>query len=124
MAIYYSAIEGKRGFYDSDIHAVIPEGAVEITAEEHKNLLQAALDQNKIITPNENGYPTLTDRPAPTAPTASKLIEIANANIKKQITVIESNRQPRALREATLTGDLTRLTEIENEITALRAQLQ
>ena len=121
MAIYYSAAEGTKGFYDSEIHKIIPSDAVQISVTEHQALLQATSGQNKIIVPDENGLPILVDRPEMST---ADLISMQNNNIIKQIIVIETERQPRALREATLTGNLTRLTEIENEIIALRAQLQ
>lgn len=60
---------------------------------------------------------------APPEPTDADLSAQRSAEILAQISVIEQTRQPRALREATLTGDKTRLTAIEFDITALRAQL-
>lgn len=55
------------GFYDEAIHGDnIPADAVEITAEEHALLLQGQ-SQGKLIVPDANGFPMLSDPPAPTA---------------------------------------------------------
>jgi hypothetical protein len=65
MGIFYSA--AARGFFDSEIHATIPAGAVAISAEAHRALLDAQA-QGKEIVPGEAGEPMLADpvpRPAP-----------------------------------------------------------
>lgn len=51
------------------------------------------------------------------------LKDAANVKIKAQIAKIESG-QHRAVREATLTGDRARLQAIEDQIEALRKQLE
>lgn len=62
--IYYSKISG--GFYNSDWHSnCLPTDAVEISNETHATLLEGER-QGKIISGDENGYPVLTARPAPT----------------------------------------------------------
>ena len=56
-----------RGFYDAAINGDnMPEDVVEITAEEHAALLEGQ-SQGKVIDFDEDGYPFLTDPPAPTA---------------------------------------------------------
>ncbi|MFJ2989942.1 hypothetical protein ACIPF8_18915 [Collimonas sp. NPDC087041] len=50
-------------------------------------------------------------------------IVASNTIILAKISEIEQTLQPRATREYFLNGDKTRLQEIENQITALRAQL-
>ena len=48
--------------------------------------------------------------------------EITNNKIKAQIAALEAG-QHRAIREATLTGDKTRLQKLDDDIAALRSQL-
>ena len=51
---------GTRGFYQSDIHSIIPDDAIEITAEEYHQL--ANDQQNGMeITPGADGSPVLTE---------------------------------------------------------------
>lgn len=64
MTIFYSKSTG--GFYDNQIHNVLPEDAVEITAEYHAALL-AGQAQGKTIMPGKDGKPVL----APLAPCPS-----------------------------------------------------
>lgn len=59
-----------------------------------------------------------TPKPIP-APTKDEI----NAPILAQIKDIETNRQPRAQRDAILTGNISRLQAIDVEITALRHTL-
>lgn len=61
MTIFYSKSTG--GFYDDQIHNVLPGDAVEITAEYHAALL-AGQAQGKTIMPGKDGKPVLT-LPAP-----------------------------------------------------------
>lgn len=61
MTIFYSKTTG--GFYDNQIHNVLPEDAVEITAAYHATLL-AGQAQGKTIMPGKDGKPVL----ATTAP--------------------------------------------------------
>ena len=49
--------------------------------------------------------------------------EITNNKIKAQIAALEAG-QHRAIREATLTGDKTRLQKLDDDIAALRSQLK
>lgn len=63
--MYYSKQTG--GFYAQEIHGDnIPSDAMEITAEQHAELLQGQ-SEGKRIEADENGYPILVDPPAPTA---------------------------------------------------------
>lgn len=61
MTIFYSKTTG--GFYDNQIHNILPEDAVKITAEYHATLL-AGQAQGKTIMPGKDGKPVL----APLAP--------------------------------------------------------
>ena len=59
--MFYSAKTG--GFYDAAIHGGnIPEGVVEITAEEHAALIEGQ-SEGKRIAANSDGYPILVDPP-------------------------------------------------------------
>lgn len=49
--------------------------------------------------------------------------EANNVKVKAQIAALESG-QHRAIREATLTGDKTRLQKLDDDIAALRSQLR
>ena len=49
--------------------------------------------------------------------------EVANNKVKAQIAALEAS-QHRAIREATLTGDKTRLQKLDDDIAALRSQLR
>ena len=51
------------------------ESYVCIDDDEHWNLVQKANEENKMIVPDDKGYPTLTDRPPP------KEEEIAKGNL-------------------------------------------
>lgn len=53
-----------NGFYLTEIHGNnIPNDVVEITQNQHSQLLEAQ-SQGKIIQPDENGFPVAVDRPA------------------------------------------------------------
>lgn len=56
-----------NGFYDEAIHGdSIPADAVEITIEEHAALLEGQSHGKRIVA-DANGFPVLSDPPAPTA---------------------------------------------------------
>lgn len=62
--MFYSKLTG--GFYDTVIHGdSIPVDAVEIATETHAALLTGQ-SAGKIITADANGFPVLSDPPAPT----------------------------------------------------------
>ena len=59
--LFFSKSEG--GFYDSNIHGErIPGDVVEITAEQHRGLLEGQ-SAGKVIQGDEHGNPVLMDRP-------------------------------------------------------------
>ena len=119
LTLFYS--ESTNAFYDTDIHGdAIPTDSVEISKQYHSALLDGQ-SQGKLIVADAEGYPVLVDRPP--LSTEDQIIQ-DNAVIVRQIEEIEQTRQPRALREATLNGDLSWLEGIEQEIATLRAQLQ
>jgi hypothetical protein len=63
--MFYS--KSTNGFYDPEIHGDnVPVDAVEITAEEHAALINGQ-SQGKRIIADANGFPVLTDPPAPTS---------------------------------------------------------
>lgn len=63
--MFYSKSTG--GFYTADIHGDnIPSDAVEITAEQHRALIEGQ-SSGKIIAADKNGFPMLQERPAPSA---------------------------------------------------------
>lgn len=119
LTLFYS--ESTNAFYDLDIHGgAIPADSVEISKQYHTVLLDGQ-SQGKLIVAGTEGYPVLADRPS--LSTEDQIVQ-DNAVIIRQIEEIEQTRQPRALREATLNGDLSWLECIEQEIATLRAQLK
>lgn len=52
--MFYSKSTG--GFYSPEIHAKMPSDVVEITAEQHQELINAQ-SQGKVIVGDDNGYP-------------------------------------------------------------------
>ena len=60
------ASKSNRGFYDAEIHGagLIPDDAIEISAEYHAELL-AGESGGKIITWRDDGFPVLADPPPP-----------------------------------------------------------
>lgn len=61
--MYYSP--SRAGFFDSEIHSALPDDAVEITAEQHAELLQAQSDGQRIVH-GDDGRPIAVDRDPPT----------------------------------------------------------
>ncbi len=55
-----------RGFYDAEIHTSMPDDVVEISVENHAELL-AGQSEGKVITWGDDGYPVLVDPPPLTA---------------------------------------------------------
>lgn len=102
-----------NGFYDPKIHGEnIPEDAVAITHERHAELM-AGQAAGKIISGGNDGYPILTDPPAPTAEQV----------ILSQIAAIEATITQRRIREAALTeAGKAWLAEQDAAIAALRAK--
>lgn len=62
MGRFYSAATG--GFYESELHASMPDDAKPISEELYTQLFRDRPD-GKIIVTGEDGMPTLSDPPAP-----------------------------------------------------------
>lgn len=58
-------------FYDPEINPEIPEGALELTDEEHRALLEAQ-SSGKVIKPDESGAPVAVYPPPPTPEETAK----------------------------------------------------
>ncbi|NMX71837.1 phage tail protein [Pseudomonas sp. WS 5532] len=58
------AAKSTCGFYDPSFQQCIPDDAVEITADEHMVLLEGQ-GKGKLISWGDDGYPFLTEMPAP-----------------------------------------------------------
>ena len=110
--MFYSAQTG--GFYDRAIHGYnIPPDAVEITTEQHSDLLRGQ-SEGKTISADDNGYPILLD---PNPPSESDIA-------KHQIAEIEASITDRRLREAMLTTTgKDWLAARDSEIAALRTKI-
>ena len=95
MKLYFS--KSTNGFYTDEIHGeAIPADAVEITEEQHAELL-AGQSTGKIITSDADGNPVLQDPPAPTDDelAASAKVTISNelayaANVMGPLLDLES----------------------------------
>lgn len=69
MEIFYSS--STRGFFFSNIHKVIPEDAKTVLEDTYKNLLEGQ-SQGKVIGPDPDGNPVLTD-PVPVVITPTSI---------------------------------------------------
>lgn len=107
--MFYSKSTG--GFYDPFFHAPeqIPADAVEITEEDHANLM-AAQSLGNAIGANGEGFPVAV----PPSERSLTLSEIAE---------LEGMITPRRLREAVLGTDDGWLVAIDAKIATLRAKL-
>ena len=108
--IFYS--KSTNGFYDDEIHSLMPDDVVCISKEKHEELLLGQ-SSGKIISADKTGNPVLLDR-----------VFSKEDDLKAKINELESKITNRRLRDAILTqeGDVW-LSDIENEIAQLRAQL-
>lgn len=106
--MFYSKFTG--GFYEVEIHGrSIPNDAVEITRQQHEDLMTAQ-SNGKVIQGDKDGWPVALD---PVALTGNDLI-------LSQIAEAEATISPRRLREAALGTDGGWLKAKDAEITALR----
>lgn len=81
----YSKFTG--GFYDVEINGDdIPQDAVEITDDTWFDLLNGQAE-GKIISPDENGYPILTDPPPPSH---EELVQMAENNRQRLLAHADS----------------------------------
>ncbi|MHA6478898.1 phage tail protein [Stutzerimonas sp. KH-1] len=119
--MFFSASNG--GFYAAEIHgANMPLDVVEITPEEHAALIngQAA---GKVIGVDKGGRPCLQD-PAP--PSAAELTARRRAELLAKLSAVDaaSARPLRAILVGSATdADRARLTDLDSQATALRAEL-
>lgn len=96
MAYFYSP--STKGFYHPEINGdKIPSDSVEITDDEHKNLLSGNR-QGKLISSNSEGTPVLidvsnisTNTPALLPPTPEELMAQLNA-IQAQIAALQGTK--------------------------------
>lgn len=117
MAIKFSPSFG--GFFDTEIHGdAIPADAVGITADRHAELMQAQAD-GKVIKAGASGAPIAAD-PPPASP--AQLAARRKAQIQVDLQAIDE-RKVRALTDALLHSDTTRLQALETQAAALRAEL-
>lgn len=124
MALYFSASRG--GFFDSEIHSVLPDDKVEITREVHLALLdmQAA---GKVISHDDMGHPVAIDPPPPTQAqlNATRLVEIDSllADID-----VKGARPSREIASALAAGQpapplsVQKLASLEAQASALRTE--
>lgn len=82
MTMYYSA--STSGFYDSEIHEVLPPDAYEITDAYYSSLLEGE-GSGKIIKPDIAGRPILADPPPPTPEEAWEEFKYQRAEKVSQI---------------------------------------
>lgn len=130
MTLYYGKdSNGNYGFYDDTISTQIPEGAVEITVEQHQALL-AGQSAGQIIQPDSNGNPSLANQPAPllAAYQATMLAKIdkdaaalrglfITANSGQVATYIMKYNDASAFKTAGYTGTVPGLVQAEADAT-------
>jgi hypothetical protein len=66
MTLFYSA--AAQGFFDNRLHKELPPDAVEISQDQHAELLEGQ-SAGMVIVPSADGKPVLADPPPPPAPT-------------------------------------------------------
>lgn len=77
MQIYYS--DSAKSFFVSGIHEIIPEDKIEITKEEHSNLLKEININNKLIEIDSSGKIVLVEKPVDKELEKQKVIQTRNA---------------------------------------------
>ncbi len=98
--IYYS--KTTKGFYGTEIHGTnIPSDCVEITKEQHANLLNEQ-SQGKQIVPDQNGYPIAIVPPV-ISPTWEQIRSQRDALLKDSDWSVASDATPKPSKEAWLT---------------------
>ena len=84
--MFYS--KSTNGFYTKEIHGDnIPSDAVEITVEEHQNLI-AGQSSGKIISSDNDGKPVLVDPPLPTKE------ELYQSNLDSRLSAYKTESDP------------------------------
>ena len=118
MVNIYAPFKGRSRLDSAEIRAAV--GVVEIERDappegytDHPDWYEVREDWESTQRP----YIVYTRKPE------EIIFEAANNKIKAQIVALE-DQQGRAIREAVLTGDKTRLAELDTQIAALRSQLR
>ena len=102
-----------NGFYLPEFHGDrIPVDAVEITSEQYVTLLDGQSTGKQIVA-GTDGFPVLTDPPAPTP----------NQIILSQIAELEATVTARRIREAVIGSDNGWLKALNDQCAALRKKL-
>jgi hypothetical protein len=87
MSKKYSA--SLKGFFDTDIHEIIPNDAVTVTDEDYRALFEAQSARGMVIVPNDNGYPVAVP---PTMTGEQKLIMLKSRAVmelrKTDVTIL------------------------------------
>lgn len=104
--MHYSA--STRGFYDDSIHTEdqIPSDAMEITSEQHRELLSAQSTGKRIV-PNVDGLPVAVDPPALTQERLA-----INAGLEFSDRIRNAADQMGPLLDAEVLGELTQPEEV------------
>jgi len=113
MPLFYSP--STKGFYDTEINTAIPEDGIPVSAEKRAALL-AQQTQGAAIGQDADGniINLPSKRPSKNAAAA--------ASIMLQLADID-NKKIRALTDAILTGDKTRLSQLEQAAVLLRPHI-
>lgn len=119
--MFYAKSTG--GFYSREINGdKMPADVVEISVKEHAALM-AGQSAGQVIDFDAAGRPFLSDRPAPSS---EQLAAIRRAEILAELAAIDtaSARPLRAILVGSATdADRARLTELDDQAAALRAEL-
>lgn len=117
MALKYSPSAG--GFFDTDIHGdAIPDDAVDVTHERHRELMTAQA-AGLVIRAGVDGAP-VAQQPPPASP--EQIAAARKVQIQADLKSID-DRKVRALTDALLNNDTSRLQSLETQAAALRLEL-
>ena len=116
MVNIYAPFKGRSRLDSEEIRAAV--GVVEI----HDDVAPEDYSEDLYFR-TENWFATQRPYVTYTRKSDEQINEVANNKVKAQIAALEA-RQHRAIREATLTGDKTRLQKLDDDIAALRSQLR
>lgn len=99
MKIYYSSTT--KGFYLKDVHGDnMPPDCIEITEDEHKNLLEAQSNGKQIV-PDNNGRP-IAIVPKPREITWDEIKKIRNGKLSETDWIMLGDANPKPSKEAWL----------------------
>lgn len=113
--LYYSKATG--GFYDSEIHGIFPDDAIEISREEHTALMEAQAAGRRIAA-DEAGRPAAV---APPAPTPEQMQARLSGAVQARLDAVALTWGYDDIRSAVTYADEPAVAQFQAEGQALRA---